>query len=365
MSSANSGNSVPLEEVQVNAAGRTTIALDGMGGDNAPDVVVDGAILAARELGVGVILVGPEDRLKARLGKESMSLGIEIVNATQVVEMDEHPANAVRQKPNSSMVVGVRLVKEGRAQAFVSAGNTGAVMAAGLFELRRIRGVDRPALAGVFPTRKGGTLVIDIGANADSKPEFLAQFALMGSAYMSGAFGIDRPKVGLLSNGEEETKGSALVQAAHPLLRALPINFIGNVEGKEIPTGDVDVVVCDGFVGNVVLKLAEGLASGFTGMIREEINASLVSKLFAIGVLPAFRRVRRRLDYAEYGGAPLLGLNGVCIVAHGRSNAVAIKNAIRVADQAVKSDVVGTIARGLATSSQSSADDHSEADSRP
>ena len=339
----------------MNARSRTTIALDGMGGDHAPDVVVDGAALAARELGVNILLVGPEQELKARLGKDAMSLDIEIVNATQVVEMDEHPANAVRQKPDSSMVVGVRQVREGRAQAFVSAGNTGAVMAAGLFELRRIRGVDRPALAGVFPTRKGGTLVIDIGANADAKPEYLAQFALMGSAYMEGVFGISRPKVGLLSNGEEDTKGSALVQAAHPLLRELPINFVGNVEGKEIPSGDIDVVVCDGFVGNVVLKLAEGLAATFTGLIREEINASIISKLCAVGILPAFRRVRRRLDYAEYGGAPLLGLNGVCIVAHGRSNALAIKNAVRVAAQAVESDVVGMIAQGLASSTVAAA----------
>jgi phosphate acyltransferase len=345
----------------VNAGSRTTIALDGMGGDHAPDLVVDGAVMAARELGVSILLVGPEAELRARLGKDAISLDVEVVNATQVVEMDEHPANAVRQKPDSSMVVGVRLVREGRAQAFVSAGNTGAVMAAGLFELRRIRGVDRPALAGVFPTRKGGTLVIDIGANADSKPEFLAQFALMGAAYMEGVFGINRPKVGLLSNGEEETKGSALVQAAHPRLRELPINFIGNVEGKEIPSGDVDVVVCDGFVGNVVLKLAEGLAGAITGLLREEINASIFSKLCAVGILPAFRRVRRRLDYAEYGGAPLLGLNGVCIVAHGRSNAVAIKNAIRVAKQAVESDVVGTIARGIASSTAASATDEAPA----
>jgi len=339
----------------VNARTGTTIALDGMGGDHAPEVVVDGAILAARELGVGILLVGPEAELRSRLGGQAEGLGIEVVNATQVVEMDEHPANAVRQKPDSSMVVGVRQVREGKAQAFVSAGNTGAVMAAGLFELRRIRGVDRPALAGVFPTRKGGTLVIDIGANADARPEYLAQFALMGSAYMQGVFGIERPKVGLLSNGEEETKGNALVQAAHPRLRALPINFVGNVEGKEIPSGEVDVVVCDGFTGNVVLKLAEGLAGTITGLIREEISASVVSKLFAVGILPAFRRVRKRLDYAEYGGAPLLGLNGVCIVAHGRSTALAIKNAVRVAAQAVESDVVGTISRGLAESAAAAA----------
>jgi glycerol-3-phosphate acyltransferase PlsX len=335
----------------MNARGEATIALDGMGGDNAPEVVVDGAILAARELGTRILLVGPEARLSGLLAaRGGTGLPIEVVNATQVVEMDEHPANAVRQKPDSSMVVGVKLVGDGRAQAFVSAGNTGAVMAAGLFQLRRIKGVDRPALAAVFPTRKGGSLVIDVGANADCKPEYLAQFGLMGSVYMERVFGVARPKVGLLSNGEEETKGSTLVQQTFPKLQALPINFIGNVEGKEIPVGDVDVVVCDGFTGNVVLKLSEGLASSITGLIREEINASLVSKLFAVGVLPAFRRVRKRLDYAEYGGAPLLGLNGVCIVAHGRSNAVAIKNAVRVAAQAVEHDVVGHIGRGLAAS---------------
>lgn len=328
--------------------GGVTIALDGMGGDHAPDVVVEGAVLAARELGARVLLVGPPAALESRLGQDAARLPIELVPASEVIGMDEHPAGAVRQKRDASLVVGVRLVREGRAQAFVSAGNTGAVMAAGLFELRRIPGVDRPALAGVFPTRRGGTLVIDIGANADCRPEYLAQFGLMGAVYMERVFGVTRPKVALLSNGEEETKGNALVQAAHPKLRALPIEFVGNVEGKDIPAGTVDVVVCDGFVGNVVLKLAEGMASGITGLIREEINASLVSKLCAVGVLPAFRRVRRRLDYAEYGGAPLLGLNGICIVAHGRSNALAIKNAVRVAAQAVEQDVVGSIARGLA-----------------
>jgi phosphate acyltransferase len=340
----------------------TTIALDGMGGDHAPDVVVEGAVLAARELGVRILLVGPRRELEGKLGKDAAALPIEVVDATQVIEMDEHPANAVRQKSDSSMVVGVKQVREGRAQAFVTAGNTGAVMAAGLFELRRIRGVDRPALAAVFPTRKGGTLVIDVGANADCKAEYLAQFGLMGSVYMERVFGVQRPRVGLLSNGEEETKGSALVQAAHPLLRTLPINFVGNVEGKEIPSGEVDVVVCDGFAGNVVLKLAEGLASTITGMIREEINASIISKLFAVGVLPAFRRVRKRLDYAEYGGAPLLGLNGVCIVAHGRSNALAIKNAVRVAGQAVQHDVVGNIARGLADTATAEASATTAAD---
>ena len=330
------------------AANEVTIALDGMGGDNAPDIVVDGAIMAARELGVRILLVGQRERLEGRLSSQGAPATIEVVHASDVIGMDEHPANAVRAKPDSSMVVGMRQVKEGRAGAFVSAGNTGAVMAAGLFELRRIKGVGRPAISATFPTRRGVTLILDVGANADNRPEHLAQFGLMGAAYVERVLGTANPTVGLLSNGSEETKGTALVQAAHQLLRASPINFVGNVEGNDIPTGKVDVVVCDGFTGNVVLKLSEGLASSINGLIREEIKASLVSKLFAIGVLPAFGRVRKRMDYAEYGGAPLLGLNGICIKAHGRSNALAIKNAVRVAAQAVQQDVVGTIARGLA-----------------
>jgi glycerol-3-phosphate acyltransferase PlsX len=328
--------------------GQVTVALDGMGGDNAPDVVVEGAVQAVRELGVRILLVGKQDVLAPRLAAQGSPADIEVVHASEVIEMAEHPANAVRQKTDSSMVVAVRQVKEGRAGAFVSAGNTGAVMTAGLFGLRRISGVDRPALAAAFPTRRGATLVLDVGANADCKPDYLAQFALMGSIYVERIFGIARPTVGLLSNGEEDEKGNALVLATHPKLRELPINFVGNVEGKDIPSGKVDVVVCDGFTGNVVLKLSEGLASAITGGIREEISASLVSKVFAVGVLPAFRRVRKRLSSEEYGGAPLLGLNGICIKAHGSSSALAIKNAVRVAAQAVEQDVVGKIASGLA-----------------
>lgn len=329
------------------AANDVTIALDGMGGDNAPDATVEGAVQAARELGVQILLVGRRDQLEPRLASQGAA-GIEIVHASEVIETDEHPANAVRQKQDSSIVVGLRQVKEGRASAFVSAGNTGAVMAAGLFELRRVKGVARPAISATFPTRRGVTLVLDVGANADSRPEHLAQFGVMGSAYMERVLGAANPTVGLLSNGSEETKGTAIVQAAHQLLREAPINFVGNVEGNDIPTGKVDVVVCDGFTGNIVLKLSEGLASSINGLIREEIKASVVSKLFAVGVLPAFGRVRKRMDYSEYGGAPLLGLNGVCIKAHGRSNAYAIKNAVRVALQAAQQDVVGTIASGVA-----------------
>ncbi len=237
------------------------------------------------------------------------------------------------------LALAERLVADGHADGFVSAGNTGAVMAAGLFELKRIRGVERPALAVVMPTLRGGALLVDVGANADCRPEHLAQFALMGSVYMERVFGVARPRVGLISIGEEESKGNLLVQQTYPRLRELPINFVGNIEGKDFPAGAVDVAVCDGFVGNVMLKLAEGMASAITGLIRQEIEASVVTRVAALGVLPAFRRARRRMDYAEYGGAPLLGLNGICIVAHGRSNARAIKNAIRVAAESIAHQV--------------------------
>ncbi|MDP8923631.1 MAG: phosphate acyltransferase PlsX [Chloroflexota bacterium] len=334
-----------------------TIAVDGMGGDRAPDVVVDGAVAAVRELGVSVLLTGRRSELEPLLAARGGTDRIGVVDAAATIAMDEHPASAVRQKRDSSLVVGVGLVGEGRARAFVSAGNTGAVMAAGLFELKRVRGVERPALATVIPTLRGAALLVDVGANADCRPEHLAQFALMGSVYLERVFGVSRPRVGLISIGEEASKGNLLVQQTYPRLRELPINFVGNIEGKDFPAGEVDVAVCDGFVGNVMLKLAEGLATAITGMIRQEIEASLLTKVAALGVLPAFRRVRRRLDYAEYGGAPLLGLNGICIVAHGRSDARAIKNAIRVAAQAVEQDVVRHIAEGIASSLDTAAVD--------
>lgn len=325
-----------------------TVTLDAMGGDHAPAVVVEGAVAAARDFGVRILLVGPPREIEPLLARHGRPPTIEIVEAGEVVAMDDHPVTAVRQKRGSSIVVGIGLVRDGRAQAFVSAGNTGAVMAAGLFELKRIAGVDRPALAAVIRTRRGKTCLIDIGANADCRPEHLAQFGLMGSVYMQRVFKVANPSVALLSIGEEEGKGNALVQQAYPRLHELPIRFVGNVEGKDVPEGTVDVVVCDGFVGNVALKLAEGMAGTITELIRDEVSASWLSKLFAIGLVPAFRRVRRRMDYAEYGGVPLLGLSGLCIVAHGRSNARAIKSAIRVAAQAVDQGVVEHIERGLA-----------------
>ncbi len=329
------------------------VALDAMGGDNAPGEVVLGAIQAAREYSMGVYLVGREDAIRAELAKhDTGGLDLPIIHTDEVIEMNEHPASAVRRKKNASMTLALQLVRDGSALGTVSAGNSGAMMAASLFTLKRIEGVDRPALGAVFPTRDGVSFVLDVGANTDCKPEYLQQFALMGSIYMERIFSVSSPRVGLLANGEEETKGNELVQQTHQLLKAhaetLGINFIGNVEGREIPAGGADVVVCDGFVGNVVLKLSEGLAETLLGMLRTQMTSSLPNKLAAAVLQPGLRKVFRRMDYAEYGGVPLLGINGSAIVSHGRSNAKAIKNALRVARQTTETNVVGAIAGGLA-----------------
>jgi glycerol-3-phosphate acyltransferase PlsX len=329
------------------------VALDAMGGDNAPGEVVLGAIQAAREYSMGVYLVGREDAIRAELAKYDVrGLDLPIIHTDEVIEMDEHPASAVRRKKNASMTLALQLVRDGSALGAVSAGNSGAMMAASLFTLKRIEGVDRPALGTVFPTRDGVSFVLDVGANTDCKPEYLQQFALMGSIYMERIFSVASPRVGLLANGEEETKGNELVIQTHQLLKAnaetLGIYFIGNVEGREIPTGGADVVVCDGFVGNVVLKLSEGLAETLLGMLRTQMTSSLPNKLAAAVLQPGLRKVFRRMDYAEYGGVPLLGINGSAIVSHGRSNAKAIKNALRVARQTSETNVVGAIAGGLA-----------------
>jgi glycerol-3-phosphate acyltransferase PlsX len=329
------------------------VALDAMGGDNAPGEIVLGAVQAAREYGMGVYLVGREEAIRAELAKHDTSgLDLPIIHTDEVIEMDEHPANAVRRKKNASMTLALQLVRDGKALGAVSAGNSGAMMAAALFTLKRIEGVDRPALGGVFPTKDAACLVIDIGANADCKPEFLLQFALMGSIYMERIFGVSSPRVGLLANGEEETKGNQLVQDTHQLLKAnaatLGLNFTGNVEGRDIPAGSADVIVCDGFVGNVVLKLSEGLAETLIGLLRTQMTSTLPSKLAGAVLRPGLRRVFQRLDYAEYGGVPLLGVNGSAIISHGRSKAKAIKNALRVARQTAETNVAGAIADGLA-----------------
>ncbi len=330
------------------------VALDAMGGDHAPGEIVLGAVEAAREYGIGVYLVGQEALLKAELAKhETTGLDLPIIHADEVIPMDEHdPARAARNA-NTSMVRAVQLVKSGEAVGVVSAGNSGAMMAASLFTLKRLPGVERPALGGAFPTRDGVCLVIDMGANTDCKPEYLQQFAVMGSIYMERIFNITSPRVGLLANGEEEGKGNELVQQTHQLLKtsasALHLNFVGNIEGRDIPAGTVDVVVCDGFVGNVVLKVSEGLSETLIDLIKAQIASDLPGKVAGAVVRPRLRKLVKRLDYAEYGGVPLLGVNGAAIISHGRSKAKAIKNALRVARQTAETNVTGAISEGLST----------------
>jgi glycerol-3-phosphate acyltransferase PlsX len=325
------------------------IALDGMGGDNAPRVAVEAAVWAAREYGVELVLVGQKEVLERELAKHDTSgLELPILHASEVIGMEDEPAIAAKAKQDSSMVVGMDLVKNGEADAFFSAGNTGGVMAAALFRLGRIPGIKRPALTTHYPTIRGHCVVLDIGANTDCKPEWLLQFGIMGSAYAEAALGIREPRVGIVSNGEEEGKGSILVKEAYQLLKDSPLNFIGNVEGKDIPAGLADVVVTDGLTGNVIIKLSEGLTKFLTGVIEKEIKSSAVTAIGGVLARPAFGRTRRVLDYAEIGGAPLLGVDGVVFVGHGRSNAKAIKNGIGGAQRVVAGRMLDVIAERLA-----------------
>jgi len=324
------------------------IVLDAMGGDHAPPVAVEGGVWAAREFGIEVILVGREEDVQQELARyDTSGLSLPIVHASQVIEMDEHPAAAVKAKKDSSMVVGIDLVKRGEAEAFVTMGNSGGALAAALFGLGRIRGIKRPALSTIYPTTPGLCFMLDVGANTDCKPEYLLQFAHMGVAYAERVLGIANPRVGIVSNGEEEGKGSILVQEAYQLLKESGLNFIGNVEGKDIPAGMADVVVTDGFTGNVIGKLSEGLAASLLGIIKEEVKKSPLATVGALLSRPAFDQVKKRLDYAEFGGAPLLGVDGVVIVGHGRSNAKAVKNAVRVAKRAVEGGMLAAIKEGL------------------
>ncbi|HKX30990.1 MAG TPA: phosphate acyltransferase PlsX [Blastocatellia bacterium] len=321
----------------------TTIAVDAMGGDHAPAVEVEGAIQAARDLRARIVLVGPEDRIWAELERQGVPdprkqrLHIEVANATEVITMDDPVASAVRRKRDSSIRIAARLVREGKAHGLVSAGNTGAVMATAKLVLGTLPSVDRPALAGIFPTLKGhGTVLLDVGANAECKPEQLKQFAIMGLIYSRSILGIRNPKVGLMSIGEEELKGNELTKEAWNLLKETPINFIGNVEGRDIFTGEVDVIVSDGFTGNVILKTSEGLVEAVMQLLKTELGQTLLTQLGAMLSLNAFRSLKKRLDYSEFGGAPLLGCKQICVICHGSSSAKAIRNAIRVAKEFYK-----------------------------
>ena len=328
------------------------IALDAMGGDAGPAVNVEGAVAAARELGLGVILVGIQEEVRRHLDRHDVrGLPIKVRHASEVVEMVESPTTALRKKKDSSIRVSVDLVRSGDADAVVSAGNTGAVMAVTVVVLGPLPGVERPAIAALLPTLAGHAILLDVGANVDCKARHLVQFAIMGNVYARQALGKPRPRVGLLSIGEEETKGNELTKEAFRALEEEPgIEFIGNVEGVDVFKGHADVVVCDGFTGNVALKIGESVAETIMALIREEVAADLRSRAGALLLRPAFQRLRRRLDYSEVGGAPLLGVNGVTIISHGRSSAKAIRNALRVAADCVRNRVLDNIRDGLAQS---------------
>ena len=316
------------------------IAVDAMGGDYGPAVVVEGSVAAAREYGTALTLVGDKSAIEreiARLG--AAGLPISIRHASQVVGMAEAPSQALRRKRDSSLRVAAELVKDGEAAAFVSAGNTGAAMAIGMHVLGVLPGVDRPAIAVVLPSLTGYTVLIDAGANLDPKPRQIIQFAVMGHVYARDILGKPNPRVGLLSVGEEEGKGTDLTREAFEELRASSLNFMGNIEGRDIYNGECDVVVTDGFTGNVALKISESLAEMLAVMIRQELTRDLLSKLGALLARPAFSRFKKRIDYTEMGGAPLLGINGASIICHGASPVKAIKNAIRVAAEWVQLDV--------------------------
>ncbi len=327
------------------------IAVDAMGGDFAPKEIVRGAVEAAKKYDCEIVLVGDEEQIRAELhGEDPAALRISIVHASEVIGMNEHPAEAVRSKKDSSVVVATRLVKDGSCDAVFSAGSTGAAVAAAQLILHRIRGVGRPAIATPMPTPDGVTLMLDSGANVDSKPEHLVQSGVMGSLYAQYVFGIEHPRVGLLNIGEEETKGNEQVKETYQLLKVEPnIHFCGNAEGRDVPKGNFDVVICDGFVGNVVLKFAEGLAKTILGLIQEEIRgAGLMAKLGALLLMPTLRRLGKRLDVREYGGAPLLGVNGCCVIGHGSSDVKSVASAIGVTVDYVNGKVLDQIRDALA-----------------
>ncbi|SRR5579883_546891 len=322
------------------------IAIDAMGGDHAPSEIVAGALRAREELGVEVLLVGDPQEINSQLPPKSTLGQVEIVPAEGAIAMDEEPLNAIRRKPKASINVAMDLVKQSKADAVVSAGHSGAAMAAALFRLGRLPGIDRPAIGAVFPTIVAGkpVLILDVGANVDCRPKFLEQFALMGSIYSRYVLGTPEPKVGLLNIGEEDTKGNDATVRAHQMLLENPqISFIGNAEGRDVLSGRFDVIVCDGFVGNVLLKFAEAVGEVMLQIIREELPQGLRGQLGTAILKPNLRRIKQRVDHAEHGGALLLGVSGICIISHGSSQAPSIFNAIRMAKEAVDNQVLQQI----------------------
>ncbi|WP_138496572.1 phosphate acyltransferase PlsX [Paenibacillus pinistramenti] len=323
------------------------IAIDAMGGDFAPQSTVEGALSAAKEWpDIEIILVGDQAVLDPMLKERLPNLSVH--HASEVISGEEEPVKAVRRKKDASMVVAGRMVKEGQAEAMISAGNTGALMTTGLLVVGRMKGIERPGLAPLLPTIDDkGTLALDLGANMDAKPEHLAQYALMGSIYRQKVHGISSPRVGLLNVGTEAMKGNELTKAAYPLLEALPINFVGNVESRDVLVGACDVLVCDGFAGNILLKAMEGTAGTLFSLLKEEFTKNLKSKLAAAVLMPSLRGLKGKMDYKEHGGAPLLGLSGLVIKGHGSSDAGAIKNAVRQARAALQSQLIESITKEI------------------
>lgn len=320
------------------------IAVDAMGGDNAPVEIIKGCVEALKELDVYLVLVGKEDIIKTELSKYSYDTSkIEIINADEVIGTDEVPTAAIKAKKKSSIVIGLNLVKSGEADAFISAGNTGALLTGSTVIVGRIKGIERPALGTLLPNEKGFSFLIDSGANVDSKATYLAQFAKMGSVYMENVIGINNPKVGLVNIGAEKEKGNALVKEAYELLENTDINFIGNVEARDISKGTADVIVCDAFVGNVILKFAEGFVKSILNMIKNELMSTFVSKMGALLCKNSFKNLKKSFDYSEIGGAPFLGLKALVVKAHGSSDYKAIKGAINQCKKFMDNDIINKI----------------------
>ena len=327
---------------------RPVVAVDAMGGDNSPRYEVDGAVKAARRWQIPIVLVGQSEIVAEELAKhDTQGLDIRIEHASEVVGMQDSASDAVRKKKDSSIRVSFNMVKEGRVNAVVSTGNSGATMAAGMFVLKRIPGIDRPAIATLVPNLEDQTLVLDVGGNVDCKPPHLVQFALMGSVYAAQMLGKTTPRVGLLSNGSEESKGNELTREANQILKRTSLNYVGYTEGRDIYNANVDVVVCDGFVGNVVLKVSEGLAEAIGSILREEFSSRFLSKLGYLLARPALKAFKKKVDYAEYGGAPLLGVQGTVMICHGSSNPQAIMNAIKMAHDSETHQVISKMSERL------------------
>jgi glycerol-3-phosphate acyltransferase PlsX len=329
------------------------IAVDAMGGDEAPGRIVDGALAASRHFDLGVTLVGPADRLEDELSRhpEVDRDRVRIVHADAVVEMAEAPAAALRRKPTASIRVAADAVRRGEAAALFSAGHTGATVMAAHSAFGMLPGVDRPALAATIPTRRNPAILLDVGASVECRPQHLLQFAVMGSMYARVAFGVDAPRVGLLSIGEEETKGNELTREAHRLLKASPLSFIGNVEARDVYSGAADVIVSDGFTGNIALKVSEGLVEVVEELLRDELSSTITTRVGSLFTSRAMRHFRKRVDYSEYGGAPLLGPAGIAIVGHGRSSAKAVRNAVAMAYRFVASRFIERVEREIAAAS--------------